>query len=218
MFANIELAVYRQYYKNNKSKVNEEALNEVLVAATAVLDVSMSLKTEVRWSKWRWQLQGHAPWQALAVSLAIVHRRTWDSQSEKAWGAAVSTMDMLSSDTKEMPMARKIANIMTRIRNNRDELRMPPDVQEIGGYGTVGGLHGLSLDGQEFPLLPVAPPPPNNAINTADPAQASTWATGDGSFELDKDFFFVSDGDYMGDMDTDWQGWEYLMNDPAFHN
>ena len=240
LFANIELAIFHRYSNSSSSssKPRSHRLHpdEVLRAATTVLESAISLKTEGKWKRWRWQLQGNAPWQALAASVTFVRYRAWDDLSERAWRATASIMNSLQPGAKELPTAQRIAKDMALMQKIRGDLGLASTgaVHQDGQGQPLSELQELNLDGEVL-QEPSAHVFQHNLVAAGASGSHHQWSVpntdlrqdlqpladtsaGAENFGFGTDPLFSSDGNYMADLGMSWQGWDDMTDATPFWN
>ncbi|CAM1509776.1 Fc.00g001110.m01.CDS01 [Cosmosporella sp. VM-42] len=145
-FAKVELIIYSQRLlrpaqttSGTATSSGQEAAASALGPALIILEASHALKTDPRWKKWQWQLQGQVPWHAMGIFLHQACYRPWGPILERAWVSTTQLIDIASDHTKDNPLWQQlniqVANTqryreaeMTRSANKNSEAQATPNI------------------------------------------------------------------------------------------
>ncbi|KAM5371303.1 hypothetical protein ACJZ2D_008104 [Fusarium nematophilum] len=160
--AKVELLIRR---RPNGAIGSEETADASLQAAMETIKACRSLKTEPRWSKWRWQLRGHVPWHAMGVFLREAARREWAPQFEEAWDATEALIEGASEDAKRGPLWEGLMELMSSAQAQRDKGERRRTGGHIGDTGPAGAIAGIPSVNQ-LGQLNIGAPMAEAGINT----------------------------------------------------
>lgn len=98
VFARIESFVYKRALKTvakDQERTANKLHEQVLRTSAETANLAHILFTREDWSRWRWQLQGQAPWAAVGTALAYITQKPWTVESEKVLESARGLLQTL---------------------------------------------------------------------------------------------------------------------------
>ncbi|KAJ5972400.1 uncharacterized protein N7479_002318 [Penicillium vulpinum] len=132
--AKLSLIIYQPLDKTKSiASLPQNIQSKILLKAIEVVELSHLFQTDIRVTRWKWDLQAHTPWYAVAYVLAELCNSRDNLEMERAWLSVSKIFKewQIHAFRQNKPLWRPLSRLMMRASSRRDkqeEDRIQPHV------------------------------------------------------------------------------------------
>jgi hypothetical protein len=139
--AKLSLIIYQPLDKTQSiASLPQDIQSKLLLKAIEVIELAHLFQTDIRVTRWKWELQAHTPWYAVAYILAELCNSRDSLEMERAWSSVSKIVKdwQVHAFRQNRPLWRPLSRLMMRATSCRDNQK--EDANQLG----------ITLDGSVF--------------------------------------------------------------------